>query len=171
MSDKQPLGELLLQAITDIEEIGGPERHQLVQVIGRNAYDAMMSKRRTADLIDRWIDAGSKAKPAATKALAVAIAKVANKPELVSRIEREVSDAFEPDGPESTKRAQTATETKNHAAAVNQRRNGQRSGYQAPRQVQSPKGVSVSRLADLARSPDASKYILARRKSARGARP
>ena len=44
MTDKQPLGELLLHALDAIDEVRGPERHQLVQVIGRDAYEALIAK-------------------------------------------------------------------------------------------------------------------------------
>ena len=54
--------------------------------------------------------------------VAIAIAKAANQPELVRRIEREINDAFD----ETPSRSPTPIETKKHAAAVNQKRNGQR---------------------------------------------
>ena len=44
MTDKQDLGELLRQALDDIDEIGGSERHLLAQTIGRPTYDALVSK-------------------------------------------------------------------------------------------------------------------------------
>jgi hypothetical protein len=105
MSDD--LGKLLLQALDDIDEVGGPERHQLVQVIGRDAYEALIAKPKGADVVSRWIDATGKAKAPATKALSIAIARVADKPELVARIEKEVGEAFDDD------RAPTDGETKN----------------------------------------------------------
>jgi hypothetical protein len=155
MTDKQPLGELLLHALDAIDEVGGPERHQLVQVIGRDAYEALIAKPKGAAVVSRWIDATGKAKGPATKALSIAIARVADKPELVARIEREIGDVFD-EGIATTERSPTPTETKKHAAAVNQRRNGQRSSYQAP------KGVD---LAQLAKGSDVSKYIKARQNS------
>ena len=69
MSEKQDLSDLLQKALDDIDEIGGSERHLLAQTIGQPTYDKLVSKPRTADLIDRWLSAGPKAKPAATKAL------------------------------------------------------------------------------------------------------
>lgn len=146
MTDKQPLGELLLHALDAIDEVGGPERHQLVQVIGRDAYEALIAKPKGADLVGRWLDAGSKAKPAATKALAIAIAKVANKPELLSRIESEIHDAFD----ETRERSPTTREVVKHREAVIQRRNGQRVAYEKP------KGAD---LAQLARRGDLTAYM------------
>ena len=86
MTDKQDLGELLRQALDDIDEIGGSERHLLAQTIGRPTYDALVSKAKGETLVGRWIDATGKAKAPATRALALQIARVADKPELVARI-------------------------------------------------------------------------------------
>ena len=149
MTDEQSLDELLRQALDDIDEVGGRERHLLRETIGAPTYDKLISKPRTADLVDRWLSASAKAKGAATKTLAVQIARVADKPELLSRIEREINDNFS----EPNERSPTPTEARKHAAAVNQKRNGQRSGHQAP------KGVNLSLLA---KGNDLSKYIKAR---------
>ena len=92
---KQSLAEILADQLDQIDELGGPERHQLVQVIGRDAYEALITKPKGADVVSRWLDASGKAKAPATKALSVAIARAADKPELVKRIEREIGDAFD----------------------------------------------------------------------------
>ena len=148
---KQDLGELLKEALDAIDESGGEERHLLAQTIGRDVYDKLISKPRTENLIHRWLNATGRAKRPATKALAIAIARLEDTPEKVSRIENELADSF--DLHEKPSRP-PAGQVKNHA--VNQKRNGQRSGYQAP------KRVSPSLLADLAKSDDASRYIKAR---------
>jgi hypothetical protein len=161
MSENQDLSELLQRALSDIDEVGGSERHLLRQVIGKDAYDGMMSRERSADLIDRWLNACGKAKPAATKALAIGIARHADRADLTDRIEREIGDAFEVE-PEKARanrdhleRTPTSSEAKKHRAAVNQRTAGQRVSYQKP------EGVS---LALLAQSPGASRYIKAKAK-------
>ena len=105
MSDKQSLGEMLQQALDAIDEVGGPERHQLVQVIGRDAYEALIAKPKGADVVSRWLDASGKAKAPATRALALQIARTADKPELVKRIEREIGDAFD-DGSDAPTKGQ-----------------------------------------------------------------
>ncbi len=92
---KQSLAEILADQLEQIDEIGGPERHLLAQTIGRDAYDALVTKAKGANLLARWIAATGKAKAPATKALALQIARVADKPELVKRIEREIGDAFD----------------------------------------------------------------------------
>ena len=96
-----------------------------------------------------------KAKGAATKTLCCSqIARVADKPELLARdLARDQTMQF--DEAARRQRAQHH-ESKKHAAAVNQKRNGQRSSYQAP------KGVN---LALLAKGNDLSKYIKARQNS------
>ena len=143
---KQSLAEILADQLEQIDEIGGPERHLLAQTIGRDAYDALVTKAKGANLLDRWIAATGKAKAPATKALALQIARVADKPELVKRIEREIGDAFD-DGSDAR------GEVDKHRAAVKQRQNGQRVAYEKP------KGTSASVLAELAKSNDVSRYI------------
>ena len=76
----------------------------------------------------------------------MAIAREANTPELAQRIQRELNDNF---GVQEQQRP-TADQVKKHRAAVNQKRNGQRVGYEKP------KRVSVTMLAEIARNPDAS---------------
>lgn len=160
---KQSLGEILAEQLDAIEEVGGPERHLLVQTIGRDAYDALISKAKGANLLDRWLNATGKAKGLATRALALHIARVADRADLAGRIEREINDAFD-DGSslergDGAKRSPTRRQVTKHADAVNQRRQGQRSEYKKPN------GVSVTMLAELAKSSDASKYIKARENS------
>ena len=139
--NKQGLDELLQQALDDIDEVGGRERHLLVQTIGRPTYDKLISKPKGADLVDRWLSATGKAKAPATKALAVAIARTADRADLTGRIEREIGDAFD-EGRESTERGETPK-------LVSQKRN------------EKPK----IDLAALARSSDLSKYMKARQNS------
>jgi hypothetical protein len=66
MAEKQPLGEILLEKLEAIDDVGGNERYQLRELIGKSAYDRLLSKERTANLVDRWVNASTKAKPAAT---------------------------------------------------------------------------------------------------------
>jgi hypothetical protein len=124
MSDKQSIGEILAQALSEIEDIGGRDRHQLSQLIGRDTYDRLVASAKGSALLDRWEAASAKTKPAAVKALSVAVAKVANKPELLKRIESEIHDSFdEPpeagSSAESSKRTTTPDRTKKPAAARN----------------------------------------------------
>ena len=75
MTDKQPLGELLLQALDDIDEVGGPERHQLVQ--GDRARRLRGAHRQAKGcgsgqpLVRRY----RQSQGAATKALAIGISR------------------------------------------------------------------------------------------------
>jgi hypothetical protein len=103
MTDNQPLSEILIEALNDIAEAGGRDRHLLRQTIGKPAFDALISKPKGSDLVDRWLNASDKAKPAATRALSVFIARVADKPDLVDRITNEIGDAFEIPTKKSTK--------------------------------------------------------------------
>jgi hypothetical protein len=124
MSDKQDLSELLLTALNDIEAMGGPERAQLADLIGKKVYDGMLTKPRLASVIDRWVEASPKHKAAATKTLAIAIARHADKPELLARIERELGDAFEipakkaGPSPETRERAPTSAKDEKQANPV-----------------------------------------------------
>jgi hypothetical protein len=159
MVEKRPIGAILQEALEAIEEVGGPDRHMLREVIGKPAYEKLISKAKGADLIDRWLNATGKAKGPATKALSVAIAKVADRPELISRIEREIGDAFDispaeklkktANSRETSKRAPAPAETKKHAEAVRQAKNDQR--------------PMPTNLVALAKGDDASRYIKARR--------
>ena len=145
---KQSLAEILADQLDQIDEIGGSERHLLAQTIGRDAYDALVSKAKGANLLDRWIAATGKAKAPATKALALQIARVADKPELVKRIEREIGDAFDDgsDCPPEVKlinTAQLSSSARTDSAWL----------------IEKPKGTSASVLAELAKSNDVSRYI------------
>ena len=151
MSDKQDLGELLREALEGIEAIGSADRARLADLVGRDTYDKLISKPRGADLVDRWEAASAKTKPAAIKALSVAIARTANKPALLDRIQTELHDAFDDGAP-------TKGQVDRHRAAANQRRNGQRVAYAKP------KGTSASMLAELAKSNNVEKYIAARQR-------
>jgi hypothetical protein len=118
-------------------------------VIGKDAFNALTSKPKGADLLDRWINTSGKAKAPATKALALQIARIADRADLADRIEREIRDAFE------IERSPTPAEAKEYRSAVNQRRNGQR-----PATYKKPEKVSI---AQLAASNDMDGYIKARR--------
>jgi hypothetical protein len=85
--------------LDDIDEGGGRERHLLRETIGKPTYDKLISKPKTAAIVEQWEAASTKTKPAATKALSIAIAKTADKPELAKRIEREIGDAFDEPAP------------------------------------------------------------------------
>jgi hypothetical protein len=79
---RQELGEMLSEALDAVAEFGGPDRYGLAQVLGREVYDSLMSKQKTADLIDRWLRASPRTKPAATRALALGIARHVDDPSL-----------------------------------------------------------------------------------------
>jgi hypothetical protein len=72
---RQELGKILAEALDAVAEFGSPDRHSSAQVLGRETYDSLMSKQKTADLIDRWLSASPRTKPAATRALALGIAR------------------------------------------------------------------------------------------------
>src|SRR5690348_7480645 len=110
-SQDQALSELLVKALNDVEAMGGPERARLADVIGRPAFDRLTSGTRGADLVERWVAAGGKTKLAATKALAIAIARVADRADLVDRITNEIADNFEVDMPPDLKAKKAGPET------------------------------------------------------------
>jgi hypothetical protein len=114
MTDSQSLSELLAEALDAVEAMGGPERARLADVIGRPAFDRLTSGERGSGLVDRWINAGGKTKPAATRTLAVYIAKIADRADLVDRITNEIGDAFEIPT-EKPKKASHSSETKEGA--------------------------------------------------------
>jgi hypothetical protein len=149
---KQALGDALAEALDAVAEFGGPDRYELARVLGRETYDSLMSKQRTADLIDRWLKASPRTKPAATRALALGIARHVDDPSLTSRVESEISEAF---GTKS--REPTRAEIRKHREAQNQRHSGQRTAYEKPH------GVNADRLSELARLPDLKAYIEYRR--------
>jgi hypothetical protein len=91
---RQELGEMLSEALDAVAEFGGPDRYGLAQVLGREVYDSLMSKQKTADLIDRWLRASPRTKPAATRALALGIARHVDDPSLVAQIERDLNEEF-----------------------------------------------------------------------------
>ena len=143
---KQSLAEILADQLDQIDELGGPERHQLVQVIGRDAYESLIAKPKGADVVTRWLGASGKAKGPATRALALQIARVADKPELVKRIESEIADSFDiPDRPDKSARPISLSSSK----------------PSRPRQVQSPKTDEPGKvdLAQLAKRDDLTAYL------------
>jgi hypothetical protein len=161
--DKNALSHILVTALREIDELGGPERHTLSQVLGRQNYDRLLAKPKVAQAINNWQSASDKTKGAATRVLALAIARASDAPELADRIEREIRDASEDyfntgTSREVPSRAPTPSQIRNHAAAVDQRRNGQRVAYEKSRSVDSDD------LAALAKRDDGTRYIQMRRK-------
>jgi len=108
-----------------------------------------VSKQRTADLVDRWENASAKTKPAAIRALSIAIAKTSNRPELLKRIESEISDTFDETLPEASSNniigKRSATPDKSRKQAVGRNGHGQKPD-----------------LAVLAKANDIGKYVKAR---------
>jgi hypothetical protein len=154
--DKNSLGYILGQALNEIRDVGGNERHRLTQVISRPVYDRLLERPAASRALDAWLDAaGPKSKKAAGRVLAIQVAKVAQSPELVGRIERELADAFDYgiDARRSGGTISTPSQVQKHRAAVSQRRNGQRVAYEAPKNAD---------LHALARMDDVSRYRQAR---------
>jgi hypothetical protein len=161
--DENSLAFILQRAHAEIDELGGRERHRLSQVLGRTNYDKLMEKPAVSKAIDTWLSATPKTKNTAGRMLAIQIAKVAEEPKLVSRIENGLKEASEDyfDTGRSLQigaRQPTQAQVHKHRAAVNQRRNGQRVAYEKPR------GVDSDDLAALAKRDDGTGYIQMRRK-------
>lgn len=106
MTDERHISEILVEALDHIDAMGSADRARLADLIGKDVYARMMDKPKTATLVERWEAASSKTKPAATKALSIAIAKTANRADLVDRIHAEIGDAF--DLPEAAHSRDTA---------------------------------------------------------------
>ena len=49
----ESLADILIRCLNEIDEVGGKERHLLRKTIGRDAYDALISKQRSEDLMQR----------------------------------------------------------------------------------------------------------------------
>ena len=103
------LGDILIRCLNEIDEVGGSERHLLRETIGADAYNALISKAKGENLLHRWLNASPKTKPVATKALALHIARIADRADLVGRIEHEIAEAFEIEKP--SKRARRARQS------------------------------------------------------------
>jgi hypothetical protein len=88
--DANSLGAILSEAIADVEAAGGREAHLLRGVIGKGAFDSLPARKSTAQVWQAWRDAPPHAKP--HRWLAIAIARAADKPHLVDRIQREIAD-------------------------------------------------------------------------------
>jgi hypothetical protein len=86
------LHSILSQAVADIEEAGGREADLLRTTIGKTAFDMLPTRKSTAQAWQAWRDASPQSKPQATRMLAVAIARAADRPHLVDRIVREIND-------------------------------------------------------------------------------
>ena len=91
--DPNSLGSILSSALDEINEAGGRDQHLLRSVIGKGAFDALPQRQSTAKALDAWLNASPQTKPQATRLLAIAIARAADKPHLVARIEREIADS------------------------------------------------------------------------------
>jgi hypothetical protein len=88
--DPNSLGAILSEAVADVEAAGGREAHLLRGVIGRATFDQLPARKSTAQAWQAWRDAPAQAKP--HRLLAIAIARAADKPHLVDRIQREITD-------------------------------------------------------------------------------
>jgi hypothetical protein len=112
--DENSLAFILQRAVAEISELGGRKRHRLSQVLGRQNYDKLMS---VAKAINDWEGASDKTKSAASRLLAVHIARAAETPELVGRLQREIQDASE-DYFDTGKSRETSSKTKTIAAII-----------------------------------------------------
>jgi hypothetical protein len=88
--DANSLPSILGAALAEIEADGGREANLLKGVIGKGAFDSLPARKSTAQAWQAWRDAPAHAKP--HRLLAIAIARAADKPHLVDRIVREISD-------------------------------------------------------------------------------
>jgi hypothetical protein len=91
--DPDALSSVLGAAIAEIEADGGREANLLKGVIGKAAFAQLPQRQSTAKALDAWLNASPQSKPQATRLLAIAIARAADKPHLVARIEREIADS------------------------------------------------------------------------------
>jgi hypothetical protein len=112
--DENSLGFILSKALKSIDEVGGLDRAKLSDLVGRSTYDMLLNKPRVADAIDRYLSASPQTKQAAGRALSMHIARATGHGEVVDRIERELSDTFDPQ-PASMK-ASPMTDTRTKAA-------------------------------------------------------
>jgi hypothetical protein len=74
----------------------------LRETIGHDGYNALISNQKGEDLLHRWLNASRKTKPVATKALALHIARIAKRADLVGRIEHEIGEVFEIEKPKKS---------------------------------------------------------------------
>jgi hypothetical protein len=88
--DPNSLGAILSEAVAEIDADGGREANLLKGVIGKQAFDSLPARKSTAQAWQTWRDAPPQSKP--HRLLAIAIARAADKPHLVDRITREISD-------------------------------------------------------------------------------
>jgi hypothetical protein len=153
--DPNSLGAILSEAIADVEAAGGREAHLLRGIIGRAAFDSLPTRKSTAQAWQAWRDAPANSKP--HRLLAIAIAKAADKPHLVERIVREISDM----DPFVEQMREIATPSK--ATPVKAQGHGERAGKVLPRAATkiAPKDRYMAMLR-LAEKSDASSYIKAR---------
>ena len=52
----EPLADILIRCLNEIDEVGGSERHLLRETIGADAYNALISKAKGEDLLHRWLN-------------------------------------------------------------------------------------------------------------------
>jgi hypothetical protein len=153
--DPNSLGAILSEAVADVEAAGGREAHLLRGVIGKAAFDSLPARKSTAQAWQAWRDASPQTKPQATRLLAIALARAADKPHLVERIVREISDMdpFARDASQPPLKA--PVKAQDHAGA--------RAEKVLPRAATkvAPKDRYIAML-KLAEKPDASSYIRAR---------
>jgi hypothetical protein len=90
--DENALSSILFKAFNEINELGR-DRHTLSQVLGRQNFDKLLAKPKVARAVESWEVSSPKTKGAATRMLALSIARAADTPELVDRIQREIQDA------------------------------------------------------------------------------
>jgi hypothetical protein len=76
-----------VHGLMDLVEAGGDE-DKLEKVIGDRALKAMKSRAEGREALKRW---GKSATPSTTRALALAIARATNMPQLIPRIEGEIN--------------------------------------------------------------------------------
>jgi hypothetical protein len=92
--DENSLGFILGKALKDIENVGGLDRARLRDLVGSNTYDLLLQKPKVFEAVDRYLTASPGTKRAAGRMLAMHIARTTEHPEVLDRIERELSDTF-----------------------------------------------------------------------------
>jgi hypothetical protein len=92
--DENSLGFILGKALKDIENVGGLDRARLRDLVGPDTYDLLLQKPKVFEAVDRYLTASPGTKRAAGRMLAMHIARTTEHPEVLDRIERELSDTF-----------------------------------------------------------------------------
>jgi hypothetical protein len=91
--DPDSLSAILGKALSDAAAFGGGDRSVLGKVIGRSAYDRLNSTLAGQKAVDAWLDATPATRPAATRLLALAIAKATGHADMTDRIEKEIGES------------------------------------------------------------------------------